>query len=150
VHVTAFPEQDTLRVAVAGDLDTGSADGLATLIAQLSTDMVSTLVVDLAEARLPNGVPRTFVEAMRHVQAGQRVGRCVLVNVPPGVARSARADPRLLWHERHLDPVVWQDALRLAKPAAQAGTCDCSPAERPIARRPRADRHPRSRLRSRP
>jgi hypothetical protein len=125
VCVTAFPQQETVTVAVTGELDARSVRGLADLVSQLSTDLVSMLVVDLARARLVGSVPRSLVEAMRPVRLGGRLYRRALVNVPDGVAHSACAAPQLLWHERCPDAVAWQDALRLAKPAALNGECDC-------------------------
>jgi hypothetical protein len=129
VRVTAFPAQETVTVAVTGDLDPRSCRGLAALVSQLSTDLVSMLVVDLAWARIVDGVPRQLIVAMRPVRLGRRLYRRALVNVPGHLAHSACAAPQLLWHERCPDAVPWQDAVRLAKPTALTGACDCAPTD---------------------
>jgi hypothetical protein len=121
VRVTPFPQQETVTVAVTRDLEPRSFRGLAALVSQLGTDLVSTLVVDLARARIVDGLPRQFIVAMRPVRLGRRLYRRALVNVPNGLAHSACVAPQLLWHQRCPDAVPWQDAVRLAKPAALTG-----------------------------
>ena len=129
VRVTAFPQQETVTVAVTGDLEARSLRGLAALVSQLNTDLVTMLVVDLAGARIVDDLPQQLIIAMRPVPLGRNLYRRALVNVPGGLAHSSCVAPQLLWHERRPDAVPWQDAVRLAKPAALTGVCDCAPTD---------------------